>query len=96
MPKRFAASSPPPFAISNLRRIDRGKLRAGFVLSVPGIAVFQGDLFGSGADGMFWIDARSVKDASGEYRRTVVLDRDFREAVCESAVALYYKKAAAV
>jgi hypothetical protein len=95
MNNHFAASPPPPFAICNLRRINRGKLLAGFVLDVFGVGAIEAELFGPRVDGTFWCDARSVKDGGGEYRRSVVLDRKFREAVCAQAVALYRKAGAA-
>ena len=75
------------FSIDGLRVIRRGYLFAAFTLKIPGASI-EAELFGRD-DGTAWIDARSVKDASGEYRRTVKLDRALRDLVCTRALEAF-------
>lgn len=76
-----------PFRIRDLRRVDRGKLLAAFVLDFNG-ATIECELFRRD-DGTVWADARAVKDGTGTYRRTVVLNRSLRERAATQALVLY-------
>jgi hypothetical protein len=79
----------PHGSISSLRMIGRGKLVAVFRIRLPGVGWIDREYFTD--DRGSRIDARSVKDSGGNYRRTVSLESDLRKRICDAVTSAIAK-----
>lgn len=75
--------------ISDLRIINVGKLVAAFKIRLPGIGWIECEYFADASGPR--IDARSIKDSGGKYRRTVSLDAGLRDRICGAVASAIAK-----
>ena|ERR1700729_3459093 len=77
----------PRFEISNLRRVEYGRVRARFDLEVGPVRLLDCNLVVDRDGQPSFVGPGAVKDSYGSYRSTSELSRPFKEQVFEAVVS---------